>query len=375
MRSLILILFILLKSQCHSQRTQTIQLVEVENRKAIFTKNIIQHIKKYEVFSNDYNNGKEITLQVFKYRNSDTFYNIHWGQNDFQFLFSAMDRDNPNRRLKIFPANENQITSFRNGREFIIRQEIDNGFIPISLFIKNEYLEYKYEIIGKRSKFKQQLLIENKEKRKKLKLESAIEKLVTKTHSLKEYSETDYNSFVYSYSSRVAYNFKNYAKKQLKKFKDSIYNIDKRGIKSDMFQSSTFEDVASIKFFRAYNNTSTSNYSPIVNCENESMLKFLQTNMYDIPRACYPVSGSSRCYWVSTEIFIEDFTTFLKRGITIVKTKSGSDNLKFYQDLDIDIRNVISQKLKGYRQGKYVISYQFGHVNSKKISNVVFERL
>ncbi len=376
MKNLILLVVILL-FQFHSycQKQQIVQLVQIDSQTKAFGQNLIQYTKKYKVVSKDYTESEEITLKVFKFRNSDDYYNIHWGQNDLQFLFSAMDRSNPNRQLKIFPDNDNQITSFRKKRKFTIKEVSNNNYIPVSLLLERMHLEYQYEIVGKQSKSKEQLLEELEEKSIKLELEARIETMVSKTHSLKEYSISEYNGFVYKYSAKVAYNFKDYASKQLKKFKDSIYRLGKRTIKSDMFQSTTFNDISSAKFMRKYNNRSTSNYSPFVNSTNDVMKQFLQVDMYDIPRACYKVEGSDKCYWVTTEIRIDNFTTSFKRGVTIVRTKTMTDDLKFYEDLDQDIKNKISKKLKGFRQGRYIVSYQIGNVNSYKISDIVFEKL
>lgn len=371
--SILLLVLLLFQIQSFGQKIRTVQLVEVDSKTETIGDNLIQYSKKYEVVSEDYTESKEITLKVFKFRNSNEFYNIHWGESDFQLLFSAMDRNNPNRRLKVFPDNDNTITSFRDRRKFTIKQISENEYVPVSLLIEKMYLEHHYEVVGKRPKSKEQLLKELDEKSKKLQLEARIESLVTKTYSLKEYSISEYNGFVYSYSRKVAYNFNKYASKQLKNFKDSIYGLGKRTIKSDMFKSTTFNNNSSIKFMREYDNRSTSNYSPLVISSNSDMKKLLQMDMYDIPRACYTVEGSDKCYWVTTEIVIEEFTTSLKRGVVIVRNKNNE--VEFYQDLDQEIKQEISERIKEKRQGKYIVSFQIGNVNTYEFSDIVIEKI
>lgn len=160
MKRLLILLLIFTYYYSFSQKIQEVKLQEQEITSTVLSQNIIMYTKQYLVLSEDYQEDKTIKLEVFKYLKkpeSDVmdisdFYNIHWGKSDFQFLFSAMDRNNPNRGLNIFSDNNSTITSFRNERKFTIKQLSQEDYTPVSLLIENLYIEYKYVVIGKEEK-------------------------------------------------------------------------------------------------------------------------------------------------------------------------------------------------------------------------------
>jgi hypothetical protein len=387
MKKSVLISFLLFHFLSFSQKLQTVKLVEVNNSTKSFGQNLVLYTKEYRVLSEDYTESKEIFLKVFKYINKPVsqlvqipnFYNIHWGQSDFQFLFSAMDRNNPNRRLKVFQDN-NIITSFRNKREFVIEEKGDGNYQPISLFIEKLYTEYQYEIVKGTTKIKEQIakekIAKNKAKDEKIELEVRIEALINKTHSLKEYSESEYIGFVRKYNSKVAYDLRGFVQKQLEQFKNKFYSTENTSIKTDVFQPlAVIEDTSTIRFFRSVDSKSSTRYSPFITTKYDIVQLILDKDMYDIQRACYKVEGLDRCYYVNTEIIIENFKTTLKIGVTVVKKKLLSNKLKFYEELDVDIQNKITEFLKNKVEGKYLVSYQLGYIHLIDVSAIVAERI
>ncbi len=141
MKKSVLIVLLLFHFLSFSQKLQTVKLIEIDYSTRSLSNNLVLYTKRYKVLSEDYTEGKEISLQVFKLKNNTGLFNILWSQDNYELLFSAQGS-----RLKLF-RDGNIITSFHKKRKFVVKEIGDGDYQPVSLLIEKRYIEYRYEIV------------------------------------------------------------------------------------------------------------------------------------------------------------------------------------------------------------------------------------
>lgn len=143
MKYILLITTLVSSAFINAQQLKTIDLLETDSWVKHYEE-LDMYATSYLVQNKDYDDKKEITLKIYKYK-SGGIYNIHWGFNDFWFLFSSIDRDNPYRKVQI-ENNESIFTSHQNKRMFVMKEVSENTYEPISVLLKNRGVQYLYRI-------------------------------------------------------------------------------------------------------------------------------------------------------------------------------------------------------------------------------------